>query len=405
MGPRRRSILSRLGFLATSNRKQSYIAASEIAAAKQELSERTFSQEFAGNWENWEGSVFRAVEECATARRQDEAQPGHSYIFGVDWAKSHDFTAIAVVDATTRELVHLDRFNKIDFTFQRGRLLALFARFQPDRIIAEANSIGEPMCEALERDGLQIERFITSNRSKAEIVENLSLAFERGDIAIIPDPVLLNELQSFEATQLAGGLLRYAGPPSGHDDTVIAACLAWSPIRPAPRDAIYANLLADALYSSDVRPTYLDRPHFGEAYIAVQTTGDSMLAVRATNDGGVLWIDAEHHSPTTPADVVGALARDFGDPHSWPAILLDSNCQTLISRFRQQGVWVCEIDVEHEEGARKIAALLMTKRIRINKQCEQLRRALSGLTWSDVSKNDADPLRLFAERLPNWWLA
>ena len=93
-----------------------------------ELSEHTFSQDSAGNWENWESEMFsgpsKSVQQHDVRTKRSRDARLH---LGVDSAKSHDFTAIAVVDATTRELVHLDRFNKIDFTFQRGRLLDLRA--------------------------------------------------------------------------------------------------------------------------------------------------------------------------------------------------------------------------------------------------------------------------------------
>ena len=63
---------------------------------------------------------------------------------------------------------------------------------------------------------------------------------------------------------------------------------------------------------------------------------------------------------------------------------------------------MCEIDVEHEEGARKkLSALLMTKRIRINKRCEQLRtvRIVQEVDAVAIFPDDADPLRLFAKKV------
>ena len=53
------------------------------------------------------------------------------------------------------------------------------------------------------------------------------LAFERGEIKIIPDPVLIAELQAFEMERLPSGMLRYSAPSGYHDDCVMSLALAW----------------------------------------------------------------------------------------------------------------------------------------------------------------------------------
>ena len=104
------------------------------------LPERVFAQEFMAEFLEDGGGVFRRVMDATTAKPQDKAEPGHDYIVGVDWAKSADFTVLAVLDATAA-LVYLDRFNQIDYTLQAGRLHALCERFKPQAVIAERNSI------------------------------------------------------------------------------------------------------------------------------------------------------------------------------------------------------------------------------------------------------------------------
>ena len=95
-------------------------------------------------------------------------------------------------------------------------------------IWAEANSIGEPNIEALlPSDGLPVRRFYTSAKSKAPLIEALALAIERQDITLLDDPVLLGELADYRFDRLANGAYRYGAPAGSHDDTVIAAALAW----------------------------------------------------------------------------------------------------------------------------------------------------------------------------------
>lgn len=151
----------------------------------------------------------------------------------MDWGRQSDFTVITVIDVTNSSVVALDRFNQIDYAIQLDRLRALYERFRPRAIVAEANSMGLPLIESLQRDGLPVIAFTTTNASKQIAVDDLALAFERGAIRILPDPILINELQSYEAERLPSGMIRYGAPEGVHDDTVMSLMLAWHNPTPA----------------------------------------------------------------------------------------------------------------------------------------------------------------------------
>lgn len=210
-----------------------FIESTEIAAAQRDMPSRRFETEFDAVFADDAGGVFRGVRQCATASPLDHAAPGRTYVAGVDWGRS-DFTVTAMFDAASGAMVALDRSNKVEYVTQRGRLLALCERFHPSVVLAEENSIGEPNREQLVREGVPVRPFVTSNASKALLVDALTLAFERQTISILPDPVLIDELESFAATRLPSGAMRYAAPPGGHDDTVVATMLAWNALGGGP---------------------------------------------------------------------------------------------------------------------------------------------------------------------------
>jgi len=197
---------------------------------------QTFQQEIMAEFVDEAGGVFRGVRAAATAARQAQAIDGHEYVFGIDWGAVRDFTVIAVIDVGERSLVYLDRFNQIDYVFQTARLKALYDRFQPGSIHAEANSMGAPLIDQLIGDGLPVYPFLTTNQSKAEAVMALSLAFEKGDIRIIDDPALIGELEAYEATRLPAGAIRYHHPDDEgmHDDCVTALFIGWYAIANRP---------------------------------------------------------------------------------------------------------------------------------------------------------------------------
>jgi phage terminase large subunit-like protein len=220
-----------------------YIAGEEIDSARQNLPERIFAQEYLAEFVEDAGSVFRRVMDAATAVAQDSAQEGHEYVMGVDWGKHNDFTVIAVLDTHTNGLVYMDRFNQIDYQVQIGRLRALCEKFRPDTIIAERNAMGEPLIEQLQREGLPVQAFVTTNASKTEAIDALALGFERGDVKILPDSVLIGELQAYEMERLPSGLLRYSAPEGMHDDTVMALALGWHAIAvPKWRDISFLSV-------------------------------------------------------------------------------------------------------------------------------------------------------------------
>lgn len=204
-----------------------YIVESEIAAAQRNLPERIFRQEYLADFIEDAGAVFRRVMDCAIAKEHKEPVEDHEYLFGVDWGKSNDFTVIIVLDIVNSAIAYMDRFNQIDYAIQTQRLQVLAERFKPTAIIAEQNSMGEPLIEQLQRSGLPVQPFMTTSATKTVAIESLVLAFERQEIAIIPDQVLIGELQAYTMDRLPSGRLRYAAPAGMHDDTVMALALAW----------------------------------------------------------------------------------------------------------------------------------------------------------------------------------
>lgn len=165
--------------------------------------------------------------EAATAIELERGLPHTKYVYGIDWGKLHDFTVISVWDVKTGDMVAMDRYNKVDYELQTGRIWSLADRFPPYKVLAESNSMGEPLIENLRRKGLPVEGFNMNNTSKAFVVEQAALAFEQGSIKIIPDRVLINELQAFTQDRTPGGLVRYGAPEGMHDDTVVSLCLGY----------------------------------------------------------------------------------------------------------------------------------------------------------------------------------
>lgn len=218
-----------------------HINASEVESVRITTPERQFREEYLAEFLDDGGEVFRNVRACAVSSALDGKQAGVEYVVGVDLGKLNDYTVFAVMERDSKRLVYLDRFNQIDYTVQLGRLQALYERFAPSSIWVERN-VGEMFIEQAQRAGLPIHPFQTTAASKQTLIDNLALAFEQQTVAIVPDALLISELEAYTMERLPSGTLRYNAPAGLHDDTVIALALAWAAANQPRRSArMYAE--------------------------------------------------------------------------------------------------------------------------------------------------------------------
>jgi hypothetical protein len=196
---------------------------------KDRVPEDTYRQEWLADFVDG-GAVFRNIKACMNApAATPEAHQGHTLIAGIDWGKQNDFTCISIGCRDCKCEVAKDRFNQIDYVFQRDRLKAIHEKWKPAAILCELNSIGQPNFEMLQRDGLPVHGFTTTASTKPPLIENMALAFERAEWQFQQDSVWTMELEAFERTvSSTTGRSSYSAPDGAHDDTVIArALMLW----------------------------------------------------------------------------------------------------------------------------------------------------------------------------------
>lgn len=267
-----------------------HIPAEEIEDFRRDYPEHVFKQEILAEFLEDSGQVFRNISACTKPKYnvvdqfnqvlekgiwQNELTPYHVYVIAWDLAKKEDFSVMGVIDCTTKQLVHMDRSNGVPYLQQIPRLIALADKFQPVEIVVEEN--GNPallellaqtrfrkrgvnpnapvwnpeltegmleeqimMAEAAYRrmvdasdtpeyhlSPLPVTPFVATNASKEEAIQALVLAFERQDISIPNEGVLLGELEEFGMQKSQAGNFKYSAPVGSHDDTVMMLCEGW----------------------------------------------------------------------------------------------------------------------------------------------------------------------------------
>jgi hypothetical protein len=200
-----------------------------------DMTEDSYRQEILAEFLEGQGAVFRNIAACLHAPAcTPEDHKGHRLVAGGDWGKQNDFTVVSIGCADCREEVALDRFNQIDYPYQRARIGALLNKWGVRTFMPEHNSIGDPIIDELQRDpefnSITIVPFDTTPSSKPPLIENLALTFEREEWQFLPDLIGKGELEAYERkVSPATGRSSYSAPEGLHDDTVIGrALMRWA---------------------------------------------------------------------------------------------------------------------------------------------------------------------------------
>ena len=220
-----------------------HISSEYIDQQRQEISARQFAVEYEARFLDDQSSVFR-WEDIENARLQAAGDRQHyDYVVaGIDWARYSDYTAVVVLGIGDNgcSVLAIDRFNGIGWSRQIERVTGFLKEHRVNAALTDQTSIGDPLLEQLrgklweEAIDTCAEGYTFTNQSKRELVENLSLKFERGAISIPNHEDLLKELQYFECEVTSSGNVRMNARSGYHDDLVMALALACWQGKSAP---------------------------------------------------------------------------------------------------------------------------------------------------------------------------
>ena len=206
------------------------ISEKELDNARKTMSQALFNQEMECDFLEGEGSVFRSVRDIATALPQKPKQ-GHRYVMGIDLGKLQDWTVLTVYDRDSNEQVYQDRFRKIEWPFQKKKIIAVAKYYNKAYGVIDSTGIGDPIADDLERAGLYLKRISFNNTVKKDLIEKLSIWIEQQKIRIININDTLIEFDNFSYTLSPHGKVYYNAREGYNDDIVISHALAVSDLQ------------------------------------------------------------------------------------------------------------------------------------------------------------------------------
>ena len=214
------------------------LSADMMEQYRRTLTANQFRSEILGEWLDDEGLVFSYLRENTIPDT-----PG-KYVktyLGIDFGAgdNNDYTSLSAFNERG-EMVFLDYFNNLSTLQQIERLTNDIMSFGSSiaSINAENNSIGKPLIDliiqSLNQNKQQvtvskINRWVTTNSSKGELVNDFQIALEQGDVKIFDNKMLLTQFSAYEAeynpkTQV----ITYNGAYGTHDDLVMSTMLAYN---------------------------------------------------------------------------------------------------------------------------------------------------------------------------------
>jgi len=189
----------------------------EVKDAERTLPEHVFRELDLAEPSDDGGNPFglRPIKACVLG----DTPTGDPVVYGVDLAKSVDWTWVIGLDGAGNEVVS-ERW-QAPWGETRERIMRIVGETPT---LIDSTGVGDPIVEDLQRERPTIEGFKFTSTSKQQIMEGLASAIQTNQVGL-RDEMLISELEEFEYQYTRTGV-RYTAPEGQHDDGVCALALA-----------------------------------------------------------------------------------------------------------------------------------------------------------------------------------
>ena len=195
----------------------------EIREAERNLPDHVFKQEYLAEFLDNGSSVFRNIKECI--RRSNNTS---SLYAGIDLGRSDDYTVLTIVDSNNVE-VYCERWRHMDWSAIINNIVVQLNKYRPNTLV-ESNGAQDAIFEQIRNkvayNKNSIQPFVTTSKSKQNIIEDLIVKFENKDIGIIGHDWQINELEVFTYEyNVKTRAIKYNAPVGLHDDYVMSRAI------------------------------------------------------------------------------------------------------------------------------------------------------------------------------------
>lgn len=208
----------------------------EIDDAKLTLPEHIFKQEYLAEFVDGGSSVFGEINYL------DNPVKTGTYYAGLDVARADDYTVLSIYNDEGK-MVFIDRWRHDSWANIVGKVATVINEYDCNTYV-EVNSIGDPIFEMLKgilNNRNLIQPFVTTSKSKQDIIEQLAVANQNKDVSFLPIEWLKKEFDVFtyEYNPKTRNI-KYSAPSGFHDDGIMSSAIGYEAVKKLKLKGVYS---------------------------------------------------------------------------------------------------------------------------------------------------------------------
>lgn len=201
-----------------------FIDPKEIDDAKNTLPDHIFRQEYLAEFIDDVGIVFPNLNACI----KDKSNESTGLFFGLDLGRANDYTVLTISDKNNTE-VFCQRWRQMEWHKIIDEVCQVLNQYKPKGYVetnGTQDAIYEMILKKITYPKSHVKPFITSSNSKQVIIEDMIVAFEKGEIGYLGLDFQRHELEIFtyEYNPKTRNV-KYSAPVGLHDDYIMSRAL------------------------------------------------------------------------------------------------------------------------------------------------------------------------------------
>jgi phage FluMu gp28-like protein len=207
---------------------------SEIEDARGTIPADLFAQEYLAEFRENVAGVFRMddIEAMCVGQYLDHGLPGREYVAGWDVGQKRDFSVLTIGDVTDSpaRVVAMWRETGMPYPTQIRRISDILGRFglhgMPWNVPVWLDvTNNDALVDGARDAGLCVHPVHWTGAVKGDAIRQLQVLAEQHTLILPDDPVIKDELDTFQYSTTPSGNIRYAAANGHHDDIPMSLAL------------------------------------------------------------------------------------------------------------------------------------------------------------------------------------
>jgi len=209
------------------------ITPSEIDDARLTLPDNVFRQEYLAEFIDGGAGVFKEL------TINDQPSGSSKYYGGIDLGRADDYTVLTILNERG-QMVFCERWRHTTWANIINQIVPHLRKWSA-KCYVEVNSVGDAIFEQIKPLYKDVEPFVTTSKSKQDIIESLQVAVQNKEFTSLNIEWLRKEFElfTFEYSQKSR-TVKYSAPPGFHDDGIMSCAIAYEALKSLKHSGKYS---------------------------------------------------------------------------------------------------------------------------------------------------------------------